>query len=73
MPSRGEFPSLITAKELAALLQVSTRTVWRLRKAGEIPEPLRIGGMVRWRLDAVHAWLSEKRPSGGNPGHVRAS
>jgi excisionase family DNA binding protein len=60
MEPNREFPSLITAKELARMLQVSTRTVWRLLKAGEIPKPIRIGGMVRWRLDTVHDWITGK-------------
>ena len=37
-------PLLITARKLAQLLEVSTRTLWRLRNAGQIPEPIRLGG-----------------------------
>jgi predicted DNA-binding transcriptional regulator AlpA len=35
---------LITATELAAMMQISIRTLWRLRSAGELLEPVRIGG-----------------------------
>ena len=43
-------PLLIGAVELARLLGVSTRTLWRLRSAGELPEPVRFGGTVRGGL-----------------------
>ena len=53
-----EHPLLITARKLAQLLEVSTRTLWRLRSAGQLPEPMRLGGAVRWRLDEVRAWIA---------------
>ena len=55
-------PLLIPAEELARLLQVSTRTLWRLRSAGELPQPVRFGGTVRWRLDEVRKWIAEGCP-----------
>jgi excisionase family DNA binding protein len=58
-------PLLITATELAALLQVSTRTLWRLHSAGQIPEPVRFGGSTRWRFDEVQNWISEGCPAVG--------
>ena len=51
-------PFLITARKLAQLLEVSTRTLWRLRSAGQLPEPVRLGGAVRWRLDEVRKWIA---------------
>ena len=52
-------PLLITAAELAKLLQVSTRTLWRLRSAGQLPEAVRLGGAVRWRLDEIKEWIAD--------------
>jgi len=54
----SEGPLLITAAELAALLQVSTRTLWRLNSARKLPQPVRLGGVVRWRLDEVRNWIA---------------
>ncbi len=51
-------PLLITAEEFAELMQLSVRTLWRLRSGGQIPEPLRIGGAVRWRRDSVIEWIA---------------
>jgi excisionase family DNA binding protein len=70
MDPKRELPPLITTKELARLLQVSTRTVWRWLKAGALP-PLRMGGSVRWRLDVVNAWITGDRNSDGKPAHER--
>ncbi len=55
-------PTLITAAELAQMMQISVRTLWRLRSAGQIPQPLRIGGNTRWRLDEVHQWIADGCP-----------
>lgn len=55
-------PLLLTAAELARLLNVSTRTLWRLRSAGQLPQPVRFGGAVRWRLDDVRKWIAEGCP-----------
>ncbi len=49
---------LIAADELARLLDVSTRTVWRLLSAGQLVQPIRLGGSVRWRLDEVRQWIN---------------
>lgn len=55
-------PALISATELAELLQVSTRTLWRLRSAGKLIKPIKIGGSTRWRLDEVENWIAEGCP-----------
>lgn len=53
---------LIDAEELARLLKVSTRTLWRLLAKGELPEPLYVGRSTRWRLDSVSRWIEEGCP-----------
>jgi predicted DNA-binding transcriptional regulator AlpA len=56
-------PLLITAGELANLLHISVRSLWRLRSAQVIPEPVRLGGTtVRWRYDEVREWISAGCP-----------
>lgn len=56
-------PLLITAEEFAELMQISVRTLWRLRSAHRIPEPVRIGGTVRWSKIVILKWISEGCPS----------
>jgi prophage regulatory protein len=59
----GAEPYLITPKELAIRLNVSKRTLWRLRSDGRVPPPLRLGGVVRWRLDEVQNWIAAGCPA----------
>ena len=55
-------PALITAAELAQMMQVSVRTLWRLLSAGQIPAPIRIGGNTRWRVEEINQWIAEGCP-----------
>jgi predicted DNA-binding transcriptional regulator AlpA len=56
-------PMLITADEFAGLMQISTRTLWRLRSAGLVPDPVRVGGAVRWSRERVTEWIAAGCPS----------
>lgn len=53
---------LVSAEELATILDVSQRTIWRLLSARQIPSPVRFGGTVRWRLSEVNAWIEQGCP-----------
>jgi predicted DNA-binding transcriptional regulator AlpA len=55
-------PVLISADDLAALMQISTRTLWRLLSAKQVPKPIRLGGSTRWRLDQVRKWIEQGCP-----------
>ena len=48
---------LISARTLANTLSTSVRTVWRLRSAGELPKPVKIGASVRWRSTDIDQWI----------------
>ena len=52
-------PRLIKAAEVAALVAISTRTLWRLVSVGRFPEPVRVGGSTRWRLADVERWIQQ--------------
>ena len=53
---------LITAAQVAEMLNVSLRTLWRLKSAGKLPAPVRLGGAVRWRTQEVLQWIAEGCP-----------
>jgi len=60
-------PLLISVGELAMILKVSQRSIWRLLSAGKMIEPIRIGGAVRWRFSEVKRWIDQgcPPPAGG--------
>lgn len=51
-------PSLMSVREVAAMLALSERSVWRAAAAGDLPKPLQIRGASRWIRreveDAIH-------------------
>ncbi len=51
-------PKLLTVNDVAKLLKLSTRSVWRLVAANAIVKPIRIGGSIRWRASDVTTWLA---------------
>ena len=69
VPTRDDVPGsdaplLIAAGEVARLLNVSKRTLWRLLSAGKVPAPVRLGSAVRWRRDELEQWILQGCPSG---------
>lgn len=59
--SRARF---LTVAEVAELLRVSTMTVYRLIKSGELPAA-RIGKSYRVREDDIDAYLEERFTQAG--------
>ena len=53
---------LLSTKEVADLLSCCEKTVGRLRESGTIPH-VRVGRLVRFRPDAVEAFLDGDNPS----------
>jgi excisionase family DNA binding protein len=49
-------------------LSVSKRTIWRLLSGKRLPEPLRIGGSVRWRREQIDRWIEQGCPSAASSG-----
>lgn len=63
-------PALLDVEAVAALLDVSSRHVYRLSDIGKIPKPIRLGAAVRWNRQAILDWLSAGCPAvakGGRP------
>lgn len=52
-------PATLTAKEVARLLGVSERTVYRSKHDPKFPKPLKgIGRSLRWSRNAFEAYLN---------------
>ena len=54
--------ALLCAETLAQRLDVSLRTLWRLRSSGKLPSPIKLGGSVRWRAVEIAAWVAAGCP-----------
>ena len=54
--------ALMDARDVSHRLSVSTRTVWRLLSANQIPKPVRIGRSVRWQREVVEEWIRSGCP-----------
>jgi predicted DNA-binding transcriptional regulator AlpA len=52
---------VLDRKETAALLNVSTKTLDRLRSTGAFPQPVRVSERcIGWKVGTVAAWLAER-------------
>ncbi len=48
---------LIPAAEAAALLSMGKSTFWREVAKGTLPEPVKIGGLTRWRVEDLKRFV----------------
>jgi excisionase family DNA binding protein len=64
---------LLTAREVADVLGVSTETVLRWTRAGKLPAIRLPGGALRFREDDLDAWLSRHLAQVPTPAHSRAA
>ena len=53
---------LLKVAEVAKILAVSTRQVWKLVEVDEFVQPFRIAGSTRWRESEVQEFLAQLRP-----------
>jgi excisionase family DNA binding protein len=53
---------LLTAAQIAQLMAVSERTVWRLVSSGKLMPPIKIGGVTRWRQSDILSWVAAGCP-----------
>ena len=58
----ADSPLVVDARSLAALLCSGVRTVRTWDAAGKLPQPIRIGGRVVWRVEEIRAWLDAGAP-----------
>ena len=49
---------LLSVKDLAKVLAISVRTVWRLRSAGKLPSPVLVDSSCRWVERDIERWIN---------------
>ena len=55
-------PQLLTAQQIATLLAISKRQIWRLADRGVLPGRITIGRLTRWRKDLINKWVAAGCP-----------
>lgn len=66
--------AVINVREVAELLGVNARTIWRMAQRGEIPAPIRLGDrVVRWRLSDLREHLDRKAAAAVGAAESRAT
>lgn len=50
----------LSDKTLAARWGVTRNTVWRWARAQKIPQPIKINGSTRWKLEGIERFEAEK-------------
>lgn len=61
--ARAVSAGLLTKNEVANLLGCSARHVDRLKEAGRMPKPVRLGALVRWSPQAIADWIAAGCPA----------
>jgi prophage regulatory protein len=57
----GVFTRFLSRRELRDITGLSDPTLWRLRRAGVLPEPVRLSpGRVAWRADVIEQWIETR-------------
>lgn len=55
--------SLLTVPQVAKLIGLAPRTVWKMIAEGRIPEPIRVGRYVRFKASEVDRWIKTGCPN----------
>lgn len=61
-PTDAPAAQLLDVRAVAALLDCSSRHVYRLADTGRLPPPIRLGSLVRWRRAELLDWLAAGCP-----------
>jgi excisionase family DNA binding protein len=54
---RAEIARLLPKSEVAKLLGISPRSLYRLVADGKFPAPIKLGQLSRWRQSDVQQWI----------------
>jgi predicted DNA-binding transcriptional regulator AlpA len=57
-PDNEQLETLLTVKDVAEILSVGVRTVWRWAATDKIPRPIRLTSKIRrWKASQLQAYL----------------
>jgi predicted DNA-binding transcriptional regulator AlpA len=74
-PHRATFPAIdremLTATEVAAMLAIGVRSVWRKAQDGRLPPPIKMTGSTRWAKSTLQDWIAEQATAANKKVHSR--
>ena len=53
---------LLSVKEVCQALDIGRSTLYRLKSSGKVPNPVRIGGSLKWRKAELEDWIAAGCP-----------
>jgi predicted DNA-binding transcriptional regulator AlpA len=60
-PQEQELDTLLTVQDVAEILSVGVRTVWRWTALSRLPKPIRLAKkVVRWKASELQAYLDNQ-------------
>jgi excisionase family DNA binding protein len=71
-PDPAALPVLLDVRGVAALLHCSPRHVYRLADGGQMPQPRRLGSLVRWSRQELLDWIDSGCPRVRQVGRARS-
>ena len=71
--AQGRGRDLLTVDEVAALLGISVRSVWRLVSSGKMPRPVKLSRSCRWKKAEIIEWVDRGCESIKNADTSRSS
>jgi len=52
---------ILSPRRLSEITGLAPATIWRMRRRGDLPEPIRLSpGRVGWPEDVIRTWLAER-------------
>ena len=66
-------PLAVSARQLAAMLDLSLRTIRTMDAAGKLPRGIRFGRSVRWSYEELRDWVAHGCPNRKTWNAIRAN
>ena len=60
----GEESALVDVKEAARMCSISASMLYKLNVAGQMPAPIKLGTLLRWKRQDILGWIDKGCPTG---------
>jgi predicted DNA-binding transcriptional regulator AlpA len=69
--SDGVDREMLTVSQVAAMLSIGVRSVWRKAQDGRLPPPIKMTGSTRWAKSTLQDWITEQTTAASKKQHAR--